>query len=140
MLLIGEYSHNIDAKGRMIMPSRFREILGEAFIVTRGLDECLYVYSTEEWKGLEDNIRALPLSKARTFQRFFFASASMAEPDKQGRIMLPAALRKYAHLDKDVVVIGASTHVEIWDKERWEQQMEELTAESIEEAMELVGF
>ncbi|MGI6031042.1 MAG: division/cell wall cluster transcriptional repressor MraZ [Eubacteriales bacterium] len=140
MLLIGEYSHNVDSKGRMIMPSRFREILGETFIVTKGLDNCLYVYSMEEWKGLEDRIRTLPLSKARDLQRFFFAGAAVAEPDKQGRIILPANLRKYAGLDKDVVVTGASTHVEIWDKSRWEQQVESLTAESIEEAMEAIGF
>lgn len=140
MLLIGEYSHNIDVKGRMIMPARFREILGEWFIVTKGLDNCLFVYSMQEWEVLENNIKSLPLSKSRKLQRFFFAGASVAEPDKQGRIVIPANLRQYAGLQKDVVVTGASTHVEIWDKERWAEQVEGLTAESIEEAMEEIGF
>lgn len=140
MLLIGEYSHNVDAKGRMIMPSRFREILGDTFIVTKGLDNCLFVYSMQEWEVLENKIKNLPLSKSRKLQRFFFAGASVAEPDKQGRIVIPANLRKYAGLEKDVVVTGASTHVEIWDKERWAEQVEDLTAESIEEAMDEIGF
>jgi MraZ protein len=136
MPLIGEYTHNIDSKGRMIMPSRFREELGETFIITKGLDNCLFVYSMEEWKVLEEKIRALPMSKSRNLQRFFFAGAAIAEPDKQGRIILPANLRKYAFLEKDVVVTGTSSHVEIWDKTRWELQTEELTADCIAEAMD----
>ena len=107
-MLIGEYQHTLDPKGRVNFPARLRESLGSTFIITKGLDNCLYVYSMEEWKVLEDKIRALPMSKSRNLQRFFFAGAAEAEPDKQGRVLIPAHLREYAGLTKDVTVIGAS--------------------------------
>lgn len=139
-MLIGQYSHSVDAKGRMIMPAKLREDLGDRFIITRGLDRCLFVYSLSEWKVLEEKIRNLPLSKARDLQRFFFANAAEAEPDVQGRILIPQNLREYAGLTKDTVVIGSLIRAEIWDKQRWEEVCGALTPEAIEEAMIELGF
>ena len=139
-MLIGEYQHTLDPKGRVNFPARLRESLGSTFIITKGLDNCLYVYSMEEWKVLEDKIRALPMSKSRNLQRFFFAGAAEAEPDKQGRVLIPAHLREYAGLTKDVTVIGASVWAEIWDSERYQSSCEELTSDSIAESMDELGF
>ena len=139
-MLIGEFEHNIDLKGRIIIPAKFREDLGASFIVTKGLDNCLFIYSKEEWSILEKNIRSLPMSKARDLQRFFFSGACEVEIDKQGRVLIPSNLRTYADLEKEVVVIGASNRAELWNKELWEKQCEELTAISIAEAMDEIGF
>ena len=139
-MLIGEYQHTLDPKGRVNFPARLRESLGSTFIITKGLDNCLYVYSMEDWKVLEDKIRALPMSKSRNLQRFFFAGAAEAEPDKQGRVLIPAHLREYAGLTKDVTVIGASVRAEIWDSERYQSSCEELTSDSIAESMDELGF
>lgn len=119
----GEYSHNIDAKGRMIVPSKFREQLGDTFVATKGLDGCLFVYSNDEWARIEEKFRDIPLTSkdARKFLRFFFAGAVDCEVDKQGRILIPANLREYAGLEKEVVSVGAFTRVEIWDKQRWQE-------------------
>jgi len=106
-MLIGEYSYSVDVKGRLSFPVKLREDLGNNFIITKGLgDNCLFVYSMEEWQNVEQKIKGLPLSKARSLQRFFFASALEVEPDKQGRIVLPSNLREYAQLEKEVMVIG----------------------------------
>lgn len=139
-MLIGKYQHNIDAKGRVFIPARLREDLGEHFILTKGLENCLYVYSETEWGVLEARIRALPFSKGRQLQRFFFAGACDVEADKQGRIVLPADLRAYAGLEHEAVIIGASTRAEIWDSERWETACEAITPETVEQAMEELGF
>ncbi|MDT8901695.1 division/cell wall cluster transcriptional repressor MraZ [Anaeroselena agilis] len=122
-MFMGEYLHTIDNKGRLIFPAKFREDLGEKFIATKGLDNCLFVYSPEEWAILENKLKQLPLAKpeARAFVRFFFAGAAELEADKQGRVLLPANLREHAKLDKDVVVIGVSTRIEIWGKEAWDE-------------------
>lgn len=139
-MLIGEYQHSLDVKGRVNFPARLREGLGSRFFITKGLDECLFVYSEQEWAVLEDKIRALPLSKARGLQRFLFAGASEVEPDKQGRVLIPANLREYAGLDKDVMIIGASNRAEIWDRDRYLQSCDELTSEMVAEAMDELGF
>lgn len=139
-MLTGEYRHSIDAKGRIIMPAKFREELGAKFILTKGLDNCLFVYSLGEWELLEAKIRELPLSKARNMQRFFFASAADVEPDKQGRVVVPPALREYAALNKDVVIAGNATRAEIWDKDAYDKLMSELTSDMIVETMEQIGF
>lgn len=139
-MLIGEYQHNIDAKGRVFIPAKFREDLGGTFIVTKGLDNCLFVYSQEEWKKLEEKILALPLSKSRNLRRFIFSCAVEAEADKQGRILINASLRQHAGLQKDVVIIGVSSHVEIWDAVKWQDTCGEITSESIAEAMDELGF
>ena len=104
----GEYRHSIDVKGRLFIPAKLREELGERFTVTRGLDKCLAIYPENEWNILEERIRALPMSKARDLQRFFFSSAFDAELDSQGRILLPAGLRKFAEITKEAVITGVS--------------------------------
>jgi len=139
-MLIGEYQHNLDAKGRVFIPAHFREVLGEHFIVTKGLDSCLFIYSIDEWKLLEEKIRALPLSRARNLQRFFFAGACDVEVDKLGRVVIPANLRKYAFLDKDVMIIGASNRAEIWDTQKWNDMCGEITPQAVVEAMDELGF
>lgn len=140
-MLIGEYACSLDAKGRVNFPAKLREELGESFIIARGLDKpCLFVYSLTEWQNMEDKIKSLPISKAGNLQRFFFASAGEVEPDKQGRIVLPANLREYGKLEKDVVVIGASTRCEIWSKESWTGVCEEIDAEALTAVMDELGF
>ncbi|GAB6181880.1 division/cell wall cluster transcriptional repressor MraZ [Desulfotomaculum defluvii] len=122
-MFMGEFQHNIDSKGRLIVPARFREGLGDRFIVTKGLDNCLFVYPQQEWAEVEQKLKSLPFTRAdaRAFVRFFFSGATECEIDKQGRILLPNNLREYAKLDKETVVVGVSTRVEIWSKEEWEK-------------------
>ncbi len=139
-MLIGEFRHSIDPKGRINFPARLREELGPRFVITRGLDNCLFVYRLEEWKLLEEKTRSLPTSKARQIQRFLFAGACLAEPDKQGRVLIPQNLREHAGLREDVTVVGVSTRAEIWDSERWAALNGELTSESVAEAMDELGF
>lgn len=139
-MLTGQYAHSLDAKGRVNFPVRLREELGDRFIVTRGLDNCLFVYSMQEWQLLADKLQALPLSKSAPLNRFFFAGAAEVEPDKQGRILIPAHLREYAGLSQNVVVAGVSNRAEIWDSGRWQAINEVLTAESIAGAMDELGF
>ena len=121
-MLLGEYNHNIDEKGRVSVPAKFREDLGTSFIVTKGLDECLFAYSKAEWIKFEEKLKSLPLTNtnARNFVRFFFSGATECEVDKQGRINIPQNLREYASLSKELCIIGVSTRVEIWNKEKWE--------------------
>lgn len=136
----GEYRHTIDAKGRLFVPSKLREVLGEHFVITKGLDQCLCAYPDAAWEALEEKIRALPMSKSRDLQRFFFSAAADAEPDKQGRILIPQNLRNFANLQKEVAVIGVSGHAEIWDAERWDAYNGSITTEAIADAMEDLGF
>lgn len=121
-MFMGEYNHTIDAKGRVIVPSKFRETLGDEFVVTKGLDGCLFVYDNNEWAVFEEKLKSLPITNkdARQFVRFFLAGAASVEVDKQGRILLPGSLREFAELIKDVVLIGVGSRIEIWSKERWE--------------------
>lgn len=121
VMFMGEYNHTIDGKGRLIVPSKFREKLGSEFVVTKGLDGCLFVYSNEEWANIEEKFRNIPLTTkdARKFSRFFFAGAAVCEVDRQGRILLPQVLREFADLQKDVVLAGVLSRIEIWSKERW---------------------
>ena len=121
-MFMGEYNHSVDAKGRLIVPAKFREQLGDEFVVTKGLDGCLFVYPQEEWKHIEEKFREVPLTTkdARKFSRFFFAGAATCEVDKQGRILIPAVLREFAQLEKDVVLVGVLSRIEIWSKSNWE--------------------
>ena len=136
-MLMGEYRHNIDTKGRMIVPSKLREELGEEFVLTRGLDGCLFGYPMSEWQNLESKLNEMPLAKkdARTFVRFFYSAATECELDKQGRINIPSTLRNYATLTKECVVIGVSNRIEIWDEERW-QEFSESAEENFDEIAE----
>ena len=141
-MFMGEYNHSVDAKGRLIVPSKFREQLGNEFVVTKGLDGCLFVYSQEEWKRIEESLREKPLTSkdARKFMRFFFAGAANCEVDKQGRILLPAHLREFAGLEKDVVLVGVGSRVEIWSKDKWETMNSDADMDEITGAMEGLGL
>lgn len=140
MTYIGEFQHSLDSKGRIILPSKFRDDLGEKFVITKGLDVCLSIYHLEEWKKIEEKIKELPNAKSRNLKRFLFSSAAEMIPDKQGRINIPQNLREYAGLKKEIITIGASSNIEIWDKERWESICSELTPEMVAEAMDELGF
>lgn len=141
-MFMGEFQHSIDEKGRMIIPAKFRDLLGTSFVVTRGLDQCLFVYPQQEWEVLEQKLKALPLMKsdARAFTRFFFSGATECEWDKQGRVNLPSNLRQYAKLEKDCVVLGVSNRVEIWSKDIWEQYFQQSEDTFNEIAEKLVDF
>ena len=141
-MLIGEYEHTIDAKGRLSMPSKLRRDMGEAFIVTKGLDGCLFAFSQEEWKNFETKLKSLPLSdkNARNFVRFFLAGATECEIDKQGRFLIPSNLRTAAKLEKEAVIIGVGTRLEIWNKDAWASKDEEISADEIAENMTMLGI
>lgn len=141
-MFMGEFQHNIDIKGRMIVPAKFREDLGSRFVVTRGLDQCLFIYPMNEWEEVESKLKKLPLTKkdARAFTRFFFSGAVECDVDKQGRINIPQNLRTYADLEKECVVIGVSNRVELWSKQIWEtyfSESENSFAEIAENLMDL---
>lgn len=121
-MFMGEYLHTIDAKGRLTVPSKLREGLGDTFVVTKGLDGCLYAYTESEWEKFIEKLTTLPMTNAdsRKFVRFFLSGAASVEPDKMGRILIPQTLRNHAGLDKDVVLLGVASRVEIWDKAKWE--------------------
>jgi MraZ protein len=122
-MLLGEFQHNLDVKGRMAVPAKFREKLATGAIVTRGLDNCLFIFTEGEWQKLAEKLVALPLAQAnsRAFVRLMLAGAMDVEVDAQGRILIPDYLRKYAGLQKEVVVTGLYNRIEIWDKQRWQQ-------------------
>ena len=130
-MLIGEYHHNIDEKGRLIIPSKFREEVGNTFVVTKGLDGCLFVYSLYEWEKIVNKLKKLPFTKkdARTFSRFFLSSATVCEFDKQGRINLVNSLIDYANLKKECAVSGVNDRLEIWALDKFNSLMEEKTLE-----------
>ena len=138
--MTGQYAHNIDAKGRLFIPARLREELGQTFHVTVGLDHCLSIYSDESWAAFTDKVRALPYSKAKAL-RPLFANAVDCEPDAQGRSLIPTKLREYAGLQKEVVVIGSFDRAEIWNAERWaREEAMAFDSGSLEQAMEEMGL
>ncbi len=143
-VFIGEYQHNIDDKGRLTMPSKFREALGENFVLTKGMDKCLFIFPRDEWSTFEEKLKTLPISSkdARAFTRFFFAGAAECELDKQGRIMIPSNLRNYAGVSKETYIIGVSSRLEIWSKENWEDYNEDddLSYDAIAEKMSMLGI
>ena len=138
--MTGQYAHNIDAKGRLFIPAKLREELGQTFHVTIGLDHCLSIYSNESWDAFMEKLRELPYSKAKAL-RVLSANAVDCEPDAQGRILIPAKLREYAGLQKEVVVIGSFDRAEIWNAERWaREEAMALESGSLEQAMEEMGL
>ena len=142
-MFIGEYQHALDSKNRMILPSKFREELGNTFVLTKGLDGCLYVYSMDEWKILEEKLKKLPITSkdARAFVRFFFSGANEITIDKQGRALIPQNLLEYANIKKEIVSIGISTRIEIWSKVNWEKYNEsDMDFEEIAEKMKELGI
>ncbi len=142
MMFMGEYNHTIDAKGRLIVPSKFRESLGDTFVVTKGLDGCLFVYDNEEWTAFEEKLKSLPITnkEARQFARFFLAGAAEVEVDKQGRILVPNILREFAQISKDVVLIGVASRIEIWSKERFDGMAAYEDMDEIAEHMAELGL
>ena len=143
-MLIGEYEHSLDAKGRLIMPAKLRTDMGEKFIITKGLDGCLFAFSLVEWTNFEQKLRTLPISNkdARAFSRFFFAGAIECEIDKQGRFLLVNTLREYAEITKEVIIIGVGTRLEIWNKDKWKKynSNENISADTIAENMTMLGI
>lgn len=140
-MFMGEHNHTIDAKGRIIVPAKFREALGEEFVVTLGLDGCLFVYPNDEWQSFISQLKTLPGSKdARQMQRYFLAGATTCEVDKQGRILIPSKLREQAGLNKDVVFVGVLSKIEIWSKERWESNNNYDNMDEIAEHMSEFGL
>ena len=141
---MGEYQHNMDSKGRVIIPAKFRDELGDKFVATRGLDNCLFVYPMDEWRILEEKLSSLPITSknARTFVRFFFSGATECELDKQGRISIPANLRDFADLNKKTIIIGLANRIEIWEEKKWDNYLDdaESSSEEIAAAMEELGI
>lgn len=143
-MLIGEYEHSLDVKGRLIMPAKLREDMGEKFIITKGLDGCLFGFSQNEWRSFEEKLKTLPLTNknARDFVRFFLSGAIECEIDKQGRFLIASNLREYANMEKDVVIIGVGTRLEIWNREKWKSYNsdENISADEIAENMTMLGI
>lgn len=141
-MFMGEYNHSVDTKGRLIIPSRFRDELGDEFVVTKGLDGCLFVFPQNEWQTFEEKLKALPLTNksARQFARFFVAGATPCELDKQGRILLPQTLREFAGLEKDVVLTGMLNRIEIWSKAKWTENNSYDDMDDIAEQMTDLGL
>ena len=143
-MLIGEFEYSLDAKGRLVMPSKIREDIGEKFIITKGLDGCLFGFSMQEWNNFEQKLKTLPLTNknARDFVRFFLSGAIECEIDKQGRFLVAGNLREYAELEKEAVIIGVGTRIEIWNKDKWKSynSEENLSADQIAENMANLGM
>jgi MraZ protein len=141
-MFMGEYNHTIDAKGRLIIPVRFREGLGDVFVMTKGLDGCLFIFPMDEWEAFEKKLRALPLTSknARTFSRFFVSGATECELDKQGRILVPQTLREFACLDREVVLAGNLSRIEVWSKKKWSENCNDEDMDSIAESMQDMGI
>ena len=141
-MLIGEYEHSLDAKGRLILPAKIREDMGEKFIVTKGLDGCLFGFSQTEWANFEEKLKTLPLTNknARDFVRFFLSGAIECEIDKQGRFLISSNLREFAGLEKEVIIIGMNSRLEIWSKEKWKNCDENISADEIAENMSMLGI
>lgn len=142
-MFIGEYQHALDTKNRIIVPSKLRSELGSKFVITKGLDQCLYAYPLEEWKVLEEKMKKLPLTNkdARAFVRFFFSGACEIEVDKQGRGLIPQNLKEYACIEKEIISIGVLTRVEIWSKEKWQEyNNSSVDYDSIAEKMNDLGI
>lgn len=141
-MLFGEYKHSVDKKGRMFVPAKLREDLGDSFIISKGIEgkPCLCIYSNEEWAVLDEKIRQLPTMKASKVRRFLYAGANKIECDSQGRTLIPQNLREYANLESEATILGMSTHIEVWNTEMWIAESEKYTPESIAELVEELDF
>jgi len=141
-LFMGKYNHTIDPKGRLSIPSKYRDILGDEFVVSKGMDGCLFVYAIEDWKTFEEKLASLPLInvEARQFARFFLSGAQYVTVDKQGRILMPQDLREFAGLEKDVVLAGMGGRIEIWSLEKWNENSGQVDINKISEGMINLGL
>ncbi len=138
----GGFAHSLDDKGRVIIPQKFRLLLGEKFMITKGVDKCLWVFTEEEFRKLEDRLSAQPMldSNVIVLQRFFSGEAVDATTDSQGRVALPSNLREFAMIDKEVMIIGAVNRIEIWGKQRWDEKSAAMTDELISESAREIGI
>jgi MraZ protein len=143
-MLIGEFKHNLDQKGRVSIPAKFRQKFAEGLILTRGIDQCVFGFPKSEWEKVVNKITNLPLSQAnaRAFARLMLSGAFEAEIDNQGRVLIPEVLRKYAHLEKKVVIVGMHNRIEIWDEKKWEEykKQSEENSEEIAERLSDLGI
>lgn len=142
-MLIGEFNHSVDNKNRIIIPRKLRESLGDAVIISKGLDGCLYIYPKNEWKIFEEKLKALPMTNknARAFVRFFYSGATEVNPDKSGRALIPKSLIDYGDIKSEVVSVGMIDKVEIWSKERWEDyNNNEIDMDEVAEQMNELGI
>lgn len=141
-MFIGQFEHNIDKKGRMFIPAKFKDGMGEKFVLSQGLERkhCLFIYTMDEWDKLNEKIADQPYAKARKLQRFLYAGAAEVECDAQGRVLLPQNLRAYADLTENAVVVGTGKHIEIWNKENWEKESLEISSEFIMDILEDADF
>lgn len=140
-MFMGTYDHSIDTKGRVIVPAKFRETLGDSFVVTLGLDGCLFLYPNEEWEDFVRQLKELPGSKeARKLQRYFMAGAAPCDVDKQGRVLIPSNLREKAELEKDIVFVGVMSKIEIWSRKRWDENDDFDNVDDIAEHMSEFGL
>ena len=141
-MFMGRYNHTIDPKGRLSIPSKYREILGDEFVVSKGMDDCLYVYANDDWKIFEGKLASLPLmsEEARQFARFFLSGAQAVTVDKQGRILMPQDLRDFAGLEKDVVLAGMGGRIEIWSLERWKANNDSIDINAISKGVMNLGL
>ena len=138
-MFIGEFYHSLDEKGRVNFPAKLREELGDQFVITKGLDGCLSAYSMGKWEVISEKVAGLPQAKARDLKRFMFSAATIVNPDKQGRVLISPTLRMFAKINKDIAVIGASDHVELWDRETWIERNAEMDSDDIAAAMDELG-
>lgn len=138
-MFMGEYHHNIDEKNRLVIPSKFREELGDEFVITRGLDNCLFIYPKNNWELIVEKLKKLPFTKhdARYFTRFFLSGASVCEVDRSGRVIIPTPLTTFANISKECVVIGANDRIEIWANDEWDKFMEDNSEQFISIAEDL---
>lgn len=139
-MFLGEYSHALDAKNRIFIPAKYREELGEMFVITKSVDKCLTVYTMAEWEKLKEKLDSLPATKSRQIKRFMFANATDVQCDSQGRVLLSAPLREYAGIEKNTVIIGVGSYLEIWDEEAWLLERSKENAEDIAQMMEELDF
>ncbi len=139
-MFLGEYSHALDAKNRIFIPAKYREELGDTFVITKSVDKCLTVYTMSEWEKMKEKLDSLPATKSRQIKRFMFANASDVQCDSQGRVLLSAPLREYAGIDKNTVIIGVGSYLEIWAEEAWALERNNENAEDIAQMMEELDF
>lgn len=135
-----EYRYSLDAKNRIFIPAKYREILGDSFVITRRLDPCLALYTNEEWEKYAEKIRALPDSVALELKLFIFPKTLVAEPDSQGRVLIPSDLKEYAQLDKNAVILGAGDHAQIWSESLWEEREKKRDVDHLRELMRQLGL
>ena len=138
-MLVGDYIHNLDIKGRIFMPSKFRDDMSDGFVATKGMERTMAIYSRKEWERIEAAVRKLPTAEARNFRLVMSSGAAELEIDKQGRFVIPQKLREYANLEGDVAFIGLSDHIEIWTKERWDEYNKENEKKKEEKPVDMVA-